>query len=36
MNPNYTVEILSKEIEGLDAQRVLKQISNKSKYEVLF
>ena len=34
-NPNYTVEILSKEIEGLDAQRVLKQISNKSKYEVV-
>ena len=34
-NPDYTVEILSKEIKGLDAQRVIKQISNKSKYEVV-
>ena len=34
-NPNYTVEILSKEIEGLDKQRVTKQIGDKSKYEVV-
>ena len=34
-NPDYTVEILSKEIEELDEKRVIKQISNKSKYEVV-
>ena len=34
-NPERTVEILSKEIKGLNKKRVIKQISNKSKYEVV-
>ena len=34
-DPEQTVEILSKEIEGINKNRIIKQISNKSKYEVV-
>ena len=34
-DPTYTVEVLSNEIQGLDKKRILKQVSNKSKYEVV-
>ena len=34
-NPENTVEALSKNIKGLNKERIIKQISNKSKYEVI-
>ena len=34
-NPAATAEILIKQIRGLDKNRIIKQISNKSKYEVI-
>ena len=34
-DPLHTVEVLSREIKGLDKKRIIKQVSNKSKYEVV-
>ena len=34
-NPEKTAEILSKEIEGINKKRIVKQISNRAKYEVV-
>ncbi len=34
-NPELTVEKLSEEINGINKNRIIKQISNKSKYEVV-
>jgi len=34
-DPIVTAEILSKQIVGLDKNRIIKQVSNKSKYEVV-
>ena len=34
-DPIATAEVLTKEISGLDKNRIFKQVSNKSKYEVI-